>query len=102
MDNVSLEGFIEFVNAQAADRVIIHAKSWRDCAVGEYAAHIGITEDMASERYFFSAGSLVADKLCELANSHPNRAYSQMIDHLNMSEFNTYGKLQKWIKQHIE
>lgn len=102
MDNISLEGFIEFVNAQPAIRVIIHARSWRDCAVGKYASHIDITDDMAIARYFCSAGSLVADKLCELANAHPNRAYSQMIDHLNMSEFNTYGKLQKWIKQNIE
>ena len=46
---MSLSKFIEFVNNQNAEEVIDH-DSWASCAVGRYAASLGVSEEIMNSR----------------------------------------------------
>lgn len=47
MSKMTIEGFIDFVNAQPDDKMINHGdKGWTTCAVGEYANSVGQEPDV--------------------------------------------------------
>lgn len=108
--DVTIAGFIEFVNAQPADRAI-HNQAWCTCAVGMYAREVHNHEIIDPNKYGNSYAMLHADPVLKALwkesgtscvytwddyDTHMSEAVTLM-DQLNEGIFGTFGQLQKYI-----
>lgn len=66
MSNMTVQGFVDYVNSQSPDKPIDH-NSWGDCVIGDYAQHVDPhLEGMALE---YKADEFANGILAEVAYS---------------------------------
>lgn len=114
--DISLAGFIEYVNKQPADKLIDNS-SWSSCAVGEYAYDVHKHDIPVTSIHDVTSYAALRDDpvLTALwADSGTSEIHGipaedgvklciepSLMDMLNNGEFGSYGELQCYINESI-
>ena len=88
MSDLTIEGFIAFINEQPQAREIEHCESWAECAVGDYITAKGDTVPPLGMWPSYIKG-LNAHPLLELLGDSPGIGAD------------TYGELQEWLTTNL-
>lgn len=94
MNELTIEGFIEFVKSKNADEVVENFDngmgSYKNCAIGSYVKKTLEIDDEDWDNFYY--------RYCyDFNNLHIKYFDKVLLEKLGNCQFNTYGEIQKYL-----